>query len=51
MPAREHFPALLEIAVPGPFFFHGSVPEALQRATEEMRLGAEFSLPVYGFTR
>ena len=48
---QEHFPALLAIAVPGPFFFHGEVPEELKQATEQMQLGAEFSTRAYGFSR
>ena len=49
--AAGHFPQLLAIAVPGPFFFHGDVPEELKQATEQMRLGAEFSTHVFGFDR
>ncbi len=49
--AREHFPSLLAIAVPGPFFFHGEVPDELKQATEQMGLGAEFSTRTYGFDR
>lgn len=49
--AAGHFPQLLEIAVPGPFFFHGDVPEEMKQATEQMQLGAEFSLHVFGFDR
>jgi hypothetical protein len=30
--AAQHFPQLLEIAVPGPFFFCGDVPEQLKQA-------------------
>ena len=49
--AAAHFPALLAIAAPGPFFFMGPVPEELQQATEQMQLGGEFSLHEAGFTR
>lgn len=49
--AAGHFPALLEIATPGPFFFFGDVPAELQAATEQMQLGAEFGLHVYGYDR
>ena len=49
--AAAHFPSLLAIATPGPFFFLGDVPEALQQATEQMGLGAEFSTHDAGFDR
>ena len=49
--AQSHFPSLLSIAVPGPFFFFGDVPQELQAATEQMQLGAEFGLHSYGFDR
>ena len=49
--AAEHFPNLLLIAVPGPFFFFGDVPQALKDATEQMQLGAEFALHTFGFDR
>lgn len=49
--ASAHFPSLLAIAVPGPFFFLGDVPQALQAATEQMQLGAEFGLHTTGFDR
>ncbi len=49
--AQSHFPQLLAIAAPGPFFFFGDVPEDLQQATEQMQLGAEFSTHVFGFDR
>lgn len=49
--AASHFPHLLSIAVPGPFFFMGDVPKELQAATEQMQLGAEFSLHAAGFDR
>ena len=49
--AAGHFPELLAIAVPGPFFFFGDVPEELKQATEQMQLGAEFSTQVFGFDR
>ena len=49
--AAAHFPALLAIATPGPFFFLGDVPEELQQATEQMQLGAEFSHHTAGFDR
>ena len=47
--APSHFPQLLAIAAPGPFFFFGDVPEEIQQATEQMRLGAEFSAHSTGF--
>ncbi len=49
--AAGHFPRLLSIAVPGPFFFLGDVPQELKDATEQMRLGAEFALHTSGFDR
>jgi len=49
--AADHFPALLSIATPGPFFFFGDVPPELKQATEQMQLGAEFSTHTAGFDR
>ena len=49
--AAGHFPSLLSIAVPGPFFFLGDVPQELKDATEQMQLGAEFGLHTSGFDR
>ena len=49
--APSHFPQLLAIAVPGPFFFFGDVPQELKAATEQMQLGAEFSTHAFGFDR
>ena len=49
--AASHFPNLLSIAVPGPFFFLGNVPKELKDATEPMQLGAEFGLHTSGFDR
>lgn len=49
--AAAHFPDLLAIATPGPFFFFGEVPAELKAATEQMQLGAEFSTRLAGFTR
>ena len=49
--AASHFPKLPAIAVPGPFSFHGAVPEELKKAAEQMQLGAEFSTHVCGFDR
>ena len=49
--AAGHFPSLLSIAVPGPFFFFGDVPQQLKDATEQMQLGAEFGLHSTGFDR
>lgn len=49
--AAGHFPRLLSIAVPGPFFFFGPVPQELKDATEQMQLGAEFALHTSGFDR
>ena len=49
--AAAHFPKLLQVATPGPFFFMGDVPDELKQATEQMQLGAEFSSHVAGFDR
>ena len=49
--AAAHFPQLLAVATPGPFFFLGDVPEELRQATEQMQLGAEFSEHTAGFDR
>ncbi len=49
--AAAHFPSLLAIAVPGPFFFLGDVPQELKAATEQMQLGAEFASHTSGFER
>ena len=49
--AAAHFPQLLAIATPGPFFFFGAVPQELKEATEQMQLGGEFATHVAGFDR
>ena len=49
--AAHHFPKLAEIAVPGPFFFCGDVPEELRQAAENMNMGAVFGSRASGFTR
>lgn len=49
--AAHHFPNLAEIAVPGPFFFCGDVPEELKQAAINMNMGAEFSTHAFGFDR
>ena len=49
--APSHFPQLLAIATPGPFFFFGDVPDELKQATEQMQLGAEFGAHAVGFDR
>ena len=49
--AASHFPELLAIAVPGPFFFFGEVPDEIKQGTEQMQLGAEFSTHKFGFDR
>ena len=49
--AAGHFPKLVEIAVPGPFFFCGDVPEQLKQAAIGMNMGAEFSHLAFGFER
>ena len=49
--ASQHFPQLLAIATPGPFFFMGDVPEGMKQATEQMGLGGEFGTHAAGFDR
>ena len=49
--AGHHFPQLLEIAVPGPFFFAGDVPEELKQAAIGMNMGAEFGSHAFCFDR
>ena len=49
--AAAHFPALLAVAVPGPFFFMGPVPDEMKQATDQMQLGGQFSAHVAGFDR
>ncbi len=49
--AAGHFPQLIAIATPGPFFFFGDVPAELAQATEQMGLGAEFATHTAGFDR
>ena len=49
--AAAHFPQLISIATPGPFFFLGEVPDELKQATEQMQLGGEFASHMAGFDR
>ena len=49
--AGVHFPQLLAVATPGPFFFMGEVPDEMKQATEQMQLGAEFASHAAGFDR
>jgi len=49
--AAQHFPQLLEIAVPGPFLFCGDVPDELKQAAQGMNMGAEFGYHAFGFDR
>ena len=49
--AAAHFPQLLAIATPGPFFFLGDVPAEMKQATEQMQLGGEFATHTAGFDR
>ena len=49
--AAAHFPQLLAIATPGPFFFLGDVPTEMKQATEQMQLGGEFATHTAGFDR
>ena len=49
--AAAHFPQLISIATPGPFFFFGNVPDEMKQATEQMQLGGEFATHAAGFNR
>ena len=49
--AAGHFPALLQIATPGPFLFCGDVPEELKQAALGMGLDATFAPRTFGFDR
>ncbi len=49
--AAAHFPDLLAIATPGPFFFLGEVRDELKQATEQMQLGGQFATHAAGFDR
>ena len=49
--AAHYFVKLSEIAVPGPFFFCGDVPDELKQAVEAMYMGAVFGVRASGFTR
>ena len=49
--AAGHFPALLQVAIPGAFLFLGNVAEELQQAAKGMGLDATFAPNVFGFTR
>ncbi|WP_406657337.1 antibiotic biosynthesis monooxygenase [Methanolobus sp. ZRKC2] len=49
--AAKHFPKLLEIAVPGPFFFCGDVPDELVQIASGMNMGAIFATRAFGFSR
>ena len=49
--AAGHFPQLLAVATPGPFFFLGDVPAEMKTATEQMQLGGEFATHAAGFDR
>ncbi len=49
--AAQHFPQLLQIATPGPFFFCGDVPQELMQVAIDMNMGAEFGVHAFGFDR
>ncbi len=49
--AAGHFPQLLAVATPGPFFFLGEVPVEMKEATAQMQLGGQFATHVAGFDR
>ncbi len=49
--AQQHFPQLLAVATPGPFFFLGDVPEEMKQAAVQMGLAAEFATHSAGFDR
>ena len=49
--AAAHFPQLLAVADPGPFYFLGDIPAEMQQAVKQMGLAAEFSSASAGFSR
>jgi hypothetical protein len=49
--AAAHFPQLIAIATPGPFFFLVEVPDELRQATEQVQLAGEFAAHTAGFDR
>ena len=49
--AGAHFPQLLAVATPGPFYFLGDVPEEMKAAARQMGLAAEFATHSSGFDR
>jgi quinol monooxygenase YgiN len=49
--AGPHFPKLMEVAVPGVFYFFGNVPGEVQKAIRDMGLAAEFGSHLAGFNR
>ena len=49
--AGPHFPQLLDVAIPGAFYFLGNVPAEMQQAAKGMGLSAEFSAHIAGFDR
>ena len=49
--AAGHFGNLLEIAVPGEFWFCGEVPDEMKAAASGMGLNATFAPRVFGFDR
>ena len=49
--AAAHFPQLLEVATPGPFFFLGEVPDEIRQGTAAMGLDAGFAPRLAGFER
>ena len=49
--AAGHFPSLLAIATPGPFFFLGDVPDEMKQHVEQMQLGGQFATHLAGFDR
>lgn len=49
--AANHFPQLSEIAIPGPFYFCGDVPQELMQIAIDMNMGAEFGTHAFGFNR
>ena len=49
--AAGHFPALLQIAEPGPFLFCGDGPGELKQAAIGMGLDATFAPRIFGFER
>jgi quinol monooxygenase YgiN len=49
--AVNHFPELLKVATPGPFYFGGDLPQEMKDAALGMGLQAQFTTFIDGFNR